>query len=171
MNFGFLQVQPAAAKHGLGPCCRWLAPEILAGLPYTVAADVYSFGVIMWELLTWEVRGPLFCESGLTTGLKAGCSQTCVLHHCLPATAIFCRNTQVFSGQAAAEGYFRDHEGRCTPDVSYLSCEACNRGHALHLIACCEWPSMPRCGAGAGAVVPAEHLAGARHGDGREAAS
>lgn len=34
---------------------RWLAPEILAGLPYTVAADVYSFGVIMWELLTWEV--------------------------------------------------------------------------------------------------------------------
>lgn len=34
---------------------RWLAPEILAGLPYTVAADVYSFGIIMWELLTWEV--------------------------------------------------------------------------------------------------------------------
>jgi len=34
---------------------RWLAPEILGGLPYTVAADVYSFGIIMWELLTWEV--------------------------------------------------------------------------------------------------------------------
>ena len=34
---------------------RWLAPEILGGLPYTVAADVYSFGIIMWELLTWQV--------------------------------------------------------------------------------------------------------------------
>lgn len=34
---------------------RWLAPEILSGLPYTVAADVYSFGIIMWELLTWQV--------------------------------------------------------------------------------------------------------------------
>lgn len=44
-------------------CCRWLAPEILAGLPYTVAADVYSFGIIMWELLTWEVRFVLIRES------------------------------------------------------------------------------------------------------------
>jgi serine/threonine protein kinase len=34
---------------------RWLAPEILSGRGYTFAADVYSFGIIMWEFLTWQV--------------------------------------------------------------------------------------------------------------------
>jgi serine/threonine protein kinase len=52
---------------------RWLAPEILAGLPYTVAADVYSFGVIMWELLTWEV--PWHQQN--TWQVRPGCCDTC----------------------------------------------------------------------------------------------
>ncbi len=30
-----------------------LAPEILAGLPSSRAADVYAFGIILWELLTY----------------------------------------------------------------------------------------------------------------------
>jgi serine/threonine protein kinase len=34
---------------------RWLAPEVLSGKSYTFAADVYSFGVILWEMLTWQV--------------------------------------------------------------------------------------------------------------------
>jgi serine/threonine protein kinase len=34
---------------------RWLAPEILSGKGYTFASDVYSFGICMWELLTWQV--------------------------------------------------------------------------------------------------------------------
>ena len=51
---------------------RWLAPEILAGLPYTVAADVYSFGVIMWELLTWEV--PWHQQN--TWQVRPGCCDT-----------------------------------------------------------------------------------------------
>ncbi|KAA6428246.1 MAG: PAS domain-containing tyrosine kinase [Trebouxia sp. A1-2] len=34
---------------------RWVAPEVLAGSHYGKAADVYAFGVILWEILTWQV--------------------------------------------------------------------------------------------------------------------
>ncbi|KAK9820960.1 hypothetical protein WJX81_007609 [Elliptochloris bilobata] len=34
---------------------RWLAPEVLAGRSYDCSCDVYSFGIILWELLTWRV--------------------------------------------------------------------------------------------------------------------
>ncbi|CAD7700656.1 unnamed protein product [Ostreobium quekettii] len=30
----------------------WLAPEVAKGRDFTIAADVYSFGIILWELLT-----------------------------------------------------------------------------------------------------------------------
>lgn len=32
-----------------------MAPEVLAGKRYNCAADVYSFGIILWELLTWQI--------------------------------------------------------------------------------------------------------------------
>lgn len=34
---------------------RWLAPEILGGNNATFASDVYSYGVVMWELMTWDL--------------------------------------------------------------------------------------------------------------------
>ncbi len=34
---------------------RWLAPEVLGGEGATAASDVYSFGIVLWELLTWEL--------------------------------------------------------------------------------------------------------------------
>ncbi|KAK2077818.1 hypothetical protein QBZ16_004666 [Prototheca wickerhamii] len=34
---------------------RWLSPEILQGGPATMPSDVYAFGTLMWELLTWEL--------------------------------------------------------------------------------------------------------------------
>ncbi|KAL0036873.1 hypothetical protein WJX77_003215 [Trebouxia sp. C0004] len=34
---------------------RWLAPEVIAVQNFSKAADVYSFGIILWELMTWQV--------------------------------------------------------------------------------------------------------------------
>ncbi len=34
---------------------RWLAPELLKGSPATLASDVFAFGVVMWEVLTWDI--------------------------------------------------------------------------------------------------------------------
>ena len=31
---------------------QWMAPEVIAGFKYTEKADVFSFGVILWELAT-----------------------------------------------------------------------------------------------------------------------
>jgi serine/threonine protein kinase len=33
----------------------WVAPEVLQGRPYSCAADVHSFGVVLWEVLTGRV--------------------------------------------------------------------------------------------------------------------
>lgn len=37
--------------------CRFMAPELLAGRLCTAAADIFSFGVLIWALLTGEQVG------------------------------------------------------------------------------------------------------------------
>jgi serine/threonine protein kinase len=34
---------------------RWMAPEVIEHKPYDSKADVFSFGVVLWELLTGKV--------------------------------------------------------------------------------------------------------------------
>ncbi|XP_076952759.1 serine/threonine-protein kinase STY17-like [Bidens hawaiensis] len=42
---------------------RWMAPEVIEHRPYDHKADVFSFGVVLWELLTGEV--PYSCLTPL----------------------------------------------------------------------------------------------------------
>lgn len=32
----------------------WCAPEILKGLKYNEKADVYSYGIVLWEIMAWN---------------------------------------------------------------------------------------------------------------------
>ncbi|KAL4422446.1 hypothetical protein ABPG75_008643 [Micractinium tetrahymenae] len=34
---------------------RWLAPEIMSGEGASQASDMFSFGVVLWELMTWQL--------------------------------------------------------------------------------------------------------------------
>lgn len=34
---------------------RWMAPEIIEHKPYDRKADIFSFGIVLWELLTGKV--------------------------------------------------------------------------------------------------------------------
>lgn len=52
---------------------RWLAPEVITRQEYSKAADVFSFGIILWELLVWrlpwEELGPFqVCLNQLQAG-------------------------------------------------------------------------------------------------------
>jgi serine/threonine protein kinase len=51
-DFGFarLKEENATMTRCGTPC--WTAPEIIRGERYSEKADVYSFGIIMWEVLT-----------------------------------------------------------------------------------------------------------------------
>jgi hypothetical protein len=55
-----LDAAPGGAKSSLLAVTnpRWLAPEVLAGGRATAASDVFSFGVVLWELLAWELPWP-----------------------------------------------------------------------------------------------------------------
>ncbi|KAL2613531.1 hypothetical protein R1flu_025223 [Riccia fluitans] len=65
-DFGVARVKPAvASNHGGGNWTvemtaetgtyRWMSPEVLEHKPYDHKADVYSFGIMIWEVLTGEI--------------------------------------------------------------------------------------------------------------------
>ncbi|KAL6750590.1 kinase-like domain-containing protein [Haematococcus lacustris] len=57
-DFGFarlLEATGGAVQNGRTTNPRWLAPEVLRTGRSSKAADIFSFGIIMWELLTWQV--------------------------------------------------------------------------------------------------------------------
>lgn len=51
---------------------RWLAPEVLNGGAATLAADVFAFGVILWELLTWQLPWGTSNPWGIVSAVNSG---------------------------------------------------------------------------------------------------
>ena len=54
--------KPTVKSNEIYGVLPYIAPEVLRGKPYTKAADIYSFGIIMWELqcseMTWSFDHP-----------------------------------------------------------------------------------------------------------------
>ena len=47
----------ATSSRGARPAIdpRWSAPEVIARQEYGQGSDVYAFGLVMWQLLTWQM--------------------------------------------------------------------------------------------------------------------
>ena len=50
-DFGWTRIKAKVMTSKIGTY-QWMAPEVIAGFKYTEKADVFSFGVILWELAT-----------------------------------------------------------------------------------------------------------------------
>eukprot|EP00884_Botryococcus_braunii_P001879 jgi/Botrbrau1/11692/Bobra.0195s0023.1 len=53
-NLSYMEGTPAILCYSNADNPRWMAPEVMNGEPHTKASDVYSFGLILWELMTWQ---------------------------------------------------------------------------------------------------------------------
>lgn len=60
---------------------RWLAPEVLQGGSATAASDVFSFGILLWELLSWRVPWSGMNPFQASHAGRHACWQACVRRH------------------------------------------------------------------------------------------
>ncbi|EXX50926.1 Tpk1p [Rhizophagus irregularis DAOM 197198w] len=51
-DFGLCRPVESVASDDVFGVLPYIAPEVLRGKPYTKAADIYSFGIIMWEMVS-----------------------------------------------------------------------------------------------------------------------
>ncbi|RIB14466.1 kinase-like domain-containing protein [Gigaspora rosea] len=49
-DLGLLKSVDTPEYNGVYGVLPYIAPEVLIGKPYTAASDIYSFGIIMWEI-------------------------------------------------------------------------------------------------------------------------
>ena len=56
-DFGFAQAHTKSIAKAAqrSTSLAWMAPEIIRGETYTAKADVYSYGVVLWEIITGKV--------------------------------------------------------------------------------------------------------------------
>lgn len=50
----FVDESVAMMNTGQMGTCHWMAPEVLAGHHYSLPADVYSYGIVIWEIVCRE---------------------------------------------------------------------------------------------------------------------
>ncbi len=74
-DLGLARTLPALARRGAptgGPEHSYVAPELLAGGPPTLASDAYALGVILFEVLTGRLPSPPLRIAGNGTDAPAG---------------------------------------------------------------------------------------------------
>lgn len=55
-DFGVARiVDKAEQMTGQMGTCHWMAPEVINNLPYSLSADIYSFAIVMWEVIVREI--------------------------------------------------------------------------------------------------------------------
>ena len=53
-DFGISRLYEDDMMTGQMGTCHWMAPEVLDSKPYSLAADVYSYGIVLWEIVARE---------------------------------------------------------------------------------------------------------------------
>lgn len=54
-DFGLSRTKINDTMTGRIGTCQWMAPEVLSSQRYDEKADVYSYGIILWEMLTGDI--------------------------------------------------------------------------------------------------------------------
>jgi len=76
-DFGLSQIKPDNGKlldKGTIPGTPlWMAPEVMMGRPVDESADVYAYGIVLWEIVTQEVPFPEMTSYGVFR--RAICTQ------------------------------------------------------------------------------------------------
>ena len=57
-DFGLSTVKDHTQTTGVMATPAWMAPEVMLGAKFSSASDMYSFGVIIWEIFTGEIPWP-----------------------------------------------------------------------------------------------------------------
>ncbi|GAQ88743.1 Protein kinase superfamily protein [Klebsormidium nitens] len=82
-----VRLGPAGTARGEIGTYRWMAPEVLAGKAYGGAADVYSFALVLWELLTLQLPFPDMTGIQAAFAVVAREARPPVPAHCPPGLA------------------------------------------------------------------------------------
>ncbi len=71
-DLGLATVLPKLVKNAVVENPTWSAPEVCLREPYSQPADVYSFGIVMWEVMTGQFPfGELWSKTQFTTEIVA----------------------------------------------------------------------------------------------------